>query len=100
MDDLERARRAGEAIADLAVDPAGRLFLLEVAARLKPSVMDASRDQFEEAAARARHAVAAADEIARFHWSDEWPTLGEFVAALPEDVRERVGDHLWRAGLS
>lgn len=101
-DDIARAKKIGETIADLMITPGGREMLLEIAGLTgRPAIMDATKEQFEHAARRARYAVAAADEIARFEWdAARWPALGAFVAALPDDVRERVGDLLWRAGLS
>ncbi|MEU9641325.1 hypothetical protein [Streptomyces sp. NPDC048188] len=65
-----------------------------------PPIMDATRDQLMSADLRAQHAVAAMD-IALRQWSwGEATTLGELVRALPEDVRERLVDHLVKAGLS
>ncbi|MGW4545496.1 hypothetical protein ACWEN4_03845 [Streptomyces violaceorubidus] len=65
-----------------------------------PPIMDATREQLMAADLRAQHAVAAMD-IALRGWSwGEARTLGELVRGLPQDVRERLVDHLVEAGLS
>lgn len=65
-----------------------------------PPVMDATREQLMAADLRAQHAGAAMDIVLRrWSWGDA-RTLGELVRGLPEDVREKIADHLVKAGLS
>ncbi|MFI5880189.1 hypothetical protein [Streptomyces sp. NPDC051554] len=101
MDDNERSKMLGEGIAELATDPEGRAFLLELTARMKPSIMDANREQITAAAFRAAFALRAYERtVESYPWPSECTTYGEYFRTLPEDVREAaVAD--WRdAGLS
>lgn len=65
-----------------------------------PSIMDATREQLNEAAYRAGHALEAMKLIRGWFWPKDVESLGEFVRELPEDVREQIADHLVKAGLS
>ncbi|MER5662328.1 hypothetical protein [Streptomyces mirabilis] len=91
----EVADRARKAVVDLVRARTGR----EINVR-PPSVMDATREQLIDAGRRARHAHEAMRLIFRFTWSAEYATLGALMRELPEDVREQIADHLWKAGLS
>jgi hypothetical protein len=86
----------------LAVPEFRRTVAEAIGARVdSPSIMDATRDQIISAGRRAAHADAAMRLVFSFTWSpQEYPTLGDFVRALPEDVRERIALHLMAAGQS
>lgn len=64
-------------------------------------VMDAGREQLVDAAHRARHALAAMDVVLGVTWGDA-TTLGELLRDdyWSDEDRERIVDHLVRAGLS
>lgn len=67
----------------------------------QPPIMDATRDQIQYAAIRARYAVALADMVLHVHWGDA-KTLGECVTDpyWSDADRERIADLIVRAGLS
>ncbi|MET7738908.1 hypothetical protein [Streptomyces sp. NPDC005385] len=65
-----------------------------------PSIMDATRDQLMAADLRAQHALAALKLIRGFEWPPDVRTLGEFMRGLPDDIRERIAEHLVEAGQS
>ncbi len=101
MDDNERSKLLGEGIAELASDPEGRAFLREITARMKPSIMDACREQIEGAAWRAAFALKAYERtVARYPWPPDCTTYGEYFRTLPEDVREAAVSDWRNAGLS
>jgi len=100
LDGVQRAVVVGEGIAAMAATTDGRDFLLEIASRCRPSVMDASHAQLVDADRRAGHAHAAVRLALAFTWPEQCATLGEFMTMLPEDVREEIADHLIAAGMS
>ncbi|MFD8519360.1 hypothetical protein ACFV2D_04985 [Streptomyces capillispiralis] len=67
----------------------------------RPPIMDATRPQLVDAAARARAALVAMDRVLAVTWGDA-RTLGEVIRDpfWTEDDRERIVEHLIRAGLS
>lgn len=67
----------------------------------RPPIMDATREQLEDAAGRARQALRAMDLVLSVHWGDN-ATLGQVIADPYWDQRDRelIVDHLVRAGLS
>lgn len=85
---------------EIAAAPEGRALLLDILGNTQPSVMDATWSQLADADIRAQHAVAAMNVVLRqWSWGDA-QTLGELMPGLPEDVREKVAEHLVAAGLS
>ena len=67
----------------------------------QPSVMDATREQLESAAGRARWALRAMDTVLGVTWGDS-QTLGELIRDdyWSDQDRERIAEYLTRAGLS
>lgn len=67
----------------------------------RPPIMDATREQLVAASHRARQALAAMDTVLGVTWGDA-STLGELLRDpfWSDADRERIVDHLIRAGLS
>lgn len=69
---------------------------------VRPSVMDATREQLKDAAGRARQALAAMDMVLKVTWGDGIETLGDLMRDdyWTDEDRERIAECLARAGLS
>ncbi|MGW3022468.1 hypothetical protein [Streptomyces sp. NPDC001221] len=96
--DLTREyRRAVAAIVELVRTATG----VELVPSARPSVMDATREQLEDAAGRARQALRAMDLVLGVHWGD-CTTLGEVIRDeyWDQQDRELIAEHLAAAGLS
>ncbi|MFJ9018772.1 hypothetical protein ACIRPU_02110 [Streptomyces sp. NPDC102259] len=67
----------------------------------RPPIMDATRAQLVHAAARARSALAAMEQVLGVTWG-ELQTLGEVIRDpfWTDEERERIAECLIRAGLS
>jgi hypothetical protein len=67
----------------------------------RPPIMDATRPQLVDAAARARSALAAMDKVLAVTWG-EAHTLGDVIRDpfWTDEERERIAECLIRAGLS
>ncbi|MET9392440.1 hypothetical protein ABZY20_18915 [Streptomyces sp. NPDC006624] len=105
---IDNGREAIEALTQdyrAAVGTVVELVLLSTGVDLTPTpqppIMDATRAQLQDAAGRARQALAAMETILGVTWG-EATTLGELIRDpfWSEGERAKVVDHLIRAGLS
>lgn len=93
----EQYRQAVSAVVALVQQGTG----VDLTPAVRPSVMDATQGQLKDAAGRARQALAAMDTVLKVHWG-EATTLGELLRDefWSDEDRERIVDHLVKAGLS
>jgi len=99
LDGVQRAVVVGEGIAAMVATPDGRDFLLEIASRCRPSIMDLPFRDLVRERTRVDRLVMIVDLVARYgSTGNDARTLGEIMPGLPEDAREQVVTHLLAAG--
>jgi hypothetical protein len=102
LDKIQRSVIVGEGVAAMVTTPEGRDFLIELASRLRPSIMDIPFSDLVRERLRADRLGAIVDTIAKNTKATaaDTRTLGEIMPQLPEDVRELLASYIISAGWS